>query len=128
MDKLTEKKKEVQSELERWAEEEKVLGPGQQLLFTLQVVSQPTVVESKDPEDCRNMSSQAFFRPKRLVTHGVPHNIAVGIFRSLPNDCDTMDIFVQTYTRRRLRKVKGLGRTSIGHIRRLLREVGLIPL
>jgi hypothetical protein len=132
LDKLTKKTQEVQAELERWAEEEKILGPGQHLLFTLQVVSRPTVVEFKE-KDFHQMHPMRFFATERMATFGVEKGIAIRIHRivgfvlSGSFNCNTMDVFVRAYPLESFSKFRNCGKRTIGCMEMLLKEADLLP-
>lgn len=60
---------EVKKELEQWAEERGVLGPGERLVFILRVESLPKVVHNV-ATDCWQMSPMEFFSRDRLMAVG----------------------------------------------------------
>jgi hypothetical protein len=123
--------------LEQWVQDEKILMPGEQLVFTLQVVAQPTVVELSGAEDCLLMNPKQFFAVDRMMALGVPQRVASrirhvffgysrdnGLFSHHPT---TMAIFVKENPVEYLGRINKLGKTSVGYIKMLLSSAGLVP-
>lgn len=57
--------------LERWAKEEKILAPGEQIAFTLSITSTPLVVRLSSVKPL-GMKPTDFFTKQRLLSAGVP--------------------------------------------------------
>src|SRR6185312_4861818 len=68
--KLQEKAIAVTQQLQQWAKREKILRPGEQIIFTLSIRSIPTV--SQELDDILDMKPVDFFTKKRLSDADVP--------------------------------------------------------
>ncbi|MEK7187627.1 MAG: hypothetical protein AAB691_02115 [Patescibacteria group bacterium] len=69
---LQSKATQIQADLERWAETERILGPQEQVVFTLAIRNISTVIQEVASTHFLDMSLQDFFTKGRFIDAGVP--------------------------------------------------------
>lgn len=137
---LSEKTSQIKTSLERWAKRNKILKPGEQIVFTLCIRTTTLVVHEKDDdfEAILNMAPKDYFTVERLVELGVPRAVyATRACHGLANACkryDLQDLVVVYRTVRELMdtynsvnqllKINNMGRKTVDHLVPALRRAG----
>jgi hypothetical protein len=139
---LTAKASEVQEALEKWARDEKLLRPGEQIQFHMTVVNVGLIAQIDmkefDPSVVRVVD---FFTYTRLVRLGATTAIATRTRNAILNDMTTERRFekvfpdgrsttvkewLETYSSiREIRLISDIGEKSLSVIIATLREVGI---
>jgi hypothetical protein len=129
---------ELKEELERWVRKNRVLGPGECLVFTLRVDKRPLVEQDGVEENYWLMSPRKFFSKARLIAVGAPKGIATRAHNAACNvsaDSEhtgpviygTMHEFVsQNSTVRDFAKLKNAGKVCAPYMLEALKSAGLI--
>jgi hypothetical protein len=124
---LDKKASKIQEELARWAEEKKVLHPGERIVFTLQIEKIDTVRR----EDYWDMLPIQFFSKERLVAFGVEPQRATRISNIIRDLMErerkaTMREFLARYdTRREFLRLKDMGPKAAQAVADVLKQANL---
>ena len=125
----------IQQELEAWANEHGILGPGERIVFTMQIENFATVVQNSAAQYW-DLNPLKFFSFDRIEGFDIPHAQAVRIANAILNELsyrnreqnesriETMRDFLDNYSLSKLLRFPNFGKKSLRSMVRMMRASG----